>query len=457
MRARDDSAIPAREMDRHAMSPVDAAWFHMDGPANPAIVTAVAITRRPLDIARVRRDFTRRLLRFDRFRQRVVESGFGLTTPSWEDVPDLDLAMHVRHVALPAPGDEEALRTLVEDLASQPLDRDRPLWQAHVVDNVNAGGALVMRYHHCIGDGRAMMHVAARLFGMPRGAARRRAHAQRTSSAPPSLIDTAMKLAAEAGAILGDLVKPSDPASPLKGEFGVRKSVAWSTPVPIDDVKAIGAPIGAKVNDVLVAAVAGALRSYLRRRGSDPARTTMRALVPIDLRPQQDMTQLGNEFGLVILDLPVSAATWTARLAQTKAGMDALKHSAEAPGLRLLLDLFGRGPKALEDIACEIFSSKASLVLTNVIGPGETIRLAGVPVDRLAFCVPHPGDRIGMGVSILSYRGSATLTVIADAGLVPDPQVITQAFNREVAAMIRQTGPARAAQRVAPHAPAGDR
>jgi diacylglycerol O-acyltransferase len=111
--------------------------------------------------------------------------------------------------------------------------------------------------------------------------------------------------------------------------------------------------------------------------------------------------------------------------------------------MHLLLDLFGRGPKALEDIACEIFGSKASLVLTNVVGPRETIRLAGVPVDRLMFCVPHPGERIGMGVSILSYRGMATLTVIADAGLVPDPQAITQAFNREVAAMFRRRGRAR--------------
>jgi diacylglycerol O-acyltransferase len=115
--------------------------------------------------------------------------------------------------------------------------------------------------------------------------------------------------------------------------------------------------------------------------------------------------------------------------------MDALKSSAEAPAMHLLLDLFGRGPKTLEDIACEIFGSKASLVLTNVIGPRETIRLAGVPVDRLLFCVPHPGDQIGMGVSILSYRGMATLTVIADAGLVPDPQAITKAFNRELTAM----------------------
>jgi len=430
-------------MATRAMSPVDAAWYHMDGPANPAIVTAVAITRKPLDYARVRRDFQRRLLRFDRFRQRVVERGIPLATPAWEDVPDLDLGAHLRHTALPAPGDEAALRSLVEELAGLPLDHDRPLWQAHVVDNVAGGSALVMRYHHCIGDGTAMMAVAARLFDMPNGASR--LPVRPAAASPSTVIDTAMRWAGEAGAVLSDLVKWPDPASPFKGEFAARKSVAWSSPVPIEDVKAIGAPTGAKVNDVLVAAVAGALRSYLRRRGVEPARTTLRAMVPLDLRSPDRVGELGNEFGLVILDLPVSAATPAARLARTKAGMDALKSSAEAPAMHLLLDLFGRGPKALEDIACEIFGSKASLVLTNVVGPRETIRLAGVPVDRLMFCVPHPGDRIGMGASILSYRGMATLTVIADAGLVPDPQAITQAFNREVAAMFRRRGRARRA------------
>lgn len=421
----------------HPMSPVDAAWYHMDGPANPAIVTGVAITAQPLDFGRVRRDFQRRLLRFDRFRQRVVVRGTALATPMWEDVPDLDLDTHLRHIALQAPGDEAALRTVVEGLASLPLDHRLPLWQAYVVDNVGSGSALVLRYHHCIGDGTAMMAVAARLFDMPHRAKLPRAK----PAAKPTVVDAALRLVGEAGAVLSDLVKWPDPGSPLKGEFGTRKSVAWSAPVPIDAVKAIGAPTGAKVNDVLVAAVSGALRSYLRHRGVDPAETTLRAMVPMDLRPLDRQGELGNEFGLVILDLPVSAATPGERLARTKAGMDALKASAEAPAMQLLLDLFGRGPKALEDIACNIFGSKASLVLTNVIGPREGIRLAGVPVDRLMFCVPHPGQQIGMGASIMSYHGMATLTVIADARLVPDPQAITQAFNREVAAMGRLAHP----------------
>jgi diacylglycerol O-acyltransferase / wax synthase len=422
-------------MATHAMSPVDAAWYHMDGPANQAIVTSVAITKRPLDFARVRRDFRDRLLSFDRFRQRVVD-GVALTAPAWEDVAEVDLDAHLVHMALPAPGGEDALRMLVGGLAGLPLDHRRPLWQAHVIDGVDGGSALVMRYHHCIGDGTAMMAVAARLFDMPHEAAQ--APARPAPVPDASLIGSALRLAGEAGAVVSDLVKWPDPPSPFKGEFGMRKSVAWSAPVPIDEIKAIGAACGAKVNDVLVAALSGALRGYLRRRGIEPARTTLRAMVPVDLRPAARVGELGNEFGLVILDLPVAATTSAARLAKTKAAMDALKASAEAPAMRLLLDLFGRVPKAIEDIACDIFGSKASLVLTNVRGPRESIRLAGVPVERLMFCVPHPGGQLGMGASIMSYRGMATLTIVADAALVPDPQAITRAFDREMAAMRRR-------------------
>jgi len=105
--------------------------------------------------------------------------------------------------------------------------------------------------------------------------------------------------------------------------------------------------------------------------------------------------------------------------------------------MRILFDIFGRGPKGLEDFANDLFGSKASVVMTNVAGPREAIYLAGVPIQRMMFWVPHPGRQLGMGISILSYRGMASLAVIADAHLVPDPQTITDQFNREFKTMLR--------------------
>ncbi len=182
----------------------------------------------------------------------------------------------------------------------------------------------------------------------------------------------------------------------------------------------------------------GALRDYLSTRGVDVDHTTVRAMVPVDLRPPQRAGALGNEFGLVILELAVASPTPAKRLVATKSRMDTLKRSPEAVAMRVLMDIFGRGPKPLEDLANQVFGSKASVVMTNVAGPRQPLYLAGVAIDRMMFWVPHPGEQLGMGISILSYKGLATLSVIADARLVPDPQAITDQFSREFEAMLRR-------------------
>jgi WS/DGAT/MGAT family acyltransferase len=251
-----------------------------------------------------------------------------------------------------------------------------------------------------------------------------------------------------AGMLVTELLKTADPPSPLKGQFGLPKRLAWSTPVALTSVKAIGAQYGAKVNDVLAAAVTGALRTYLKQRGTDVNHTTLRAMVPVDLRTPGHAEELGNAFGLVILDLPVTSARPEQRLALTKARMDALKHSPEANATNLLMNLLGRGPKMLEDIAEQMFGSKVSLVLTNVIGPQKLVSLTGVPIDRMMFWVPHPGDEIGLGVSFMSYRGSVTVALETDAQLVPDPQHITEAFTHEFDALLATASPATARKTV---------
>jgi diacylglycerol O-acyltransferase len=448
-------------MADEALSPVDAAWFHMDGPANPAVITGMMLTRRPMEFARLRRLCSERLLGFERFRQRVVEQGLAWPTPHWQTVEPFDIDRHLHHVALPAPRDDAALRRLVADLASAPLDPNEALWEMHLVDGVGRGSAIVMRCHHCIGDGTAMMAVARALFDAEPGAPaapRRRVLRQAAPSALDSLadaarstvdwvrhpqhaVDLALGVAGGAAVLVEELLKPADPPSPLKGEFLPRQALAWSRPVALADVKAIGAGHGAKVNDVLVAAMTGALRAYLKRRNVDVEHGTLRAMVPVDLRPPERQGQLGNEFGLVVLELAIGSARRAERLALTKARMDALKRSPEPMAMHFLMDVFGRGPKALEDVANIIFGSKASLVMTNVAGPRELLKLDGVPIDRLVFWVPHPGRELGMGISILSYHGEVALAVMADARLVPDPEAITTLFGREFDAMRRALTP----------------
>lgn len=441
-------------MKVHPMNPADAAWFHNDGPANQAIMMGVLLTKKPLDFATVRAVYQERLLVFARFRQRVVERGLLVATPHWEDMPHFDIDQHLHHIALAAPHDEAALRVLVSDLAGVPLDHAQPLWQVYVVDDVEGGSALIMRCHHCIGDGTAMMAVARKLFDTKAGAWRPSVSSTVPAPAagtgfmaladavihaaahPQQVVSKAVTLAGGAGMLIGELLKRDDPPSPLKGEFALGKRVAWSHPVAIKDVKAIGDQHDAKVNDVLVAAMTGALRSYLLGRGTDVNHTTVRAMVPVDLRPPEQASELGNEFGLVILELATSTARPDQRLALTKVRMDALKHSPEPVAARALLEVLGLVPKALEDFSNNLFSSKASLVMTNVAGPREVLYLAGVRIDRMMAWAPHPGRQLGMAISILSYRGLASLTVISDAHLLPDPEAIAGHFDQEFQAML---------------------
>ena len=141
----------------------------------------------------------------------------------------------------------------------------------------------------------------------------------------------------------------------------------------------------------------------------------------------------------MLLDLAVTEARADRRLALTKARMDALKRSSEPLATKALLNLLGRGPKLLEDLSNDLFGRKASVVMTNVVGPAEMLYLAGVPIDRILPWAPHPGKQLGMAVSVLSYRGAASLTVIGDARLVPDPDLITAEFGREFKKLLKGT------------------
>jgi len=447
---------------QQAMDPVDAAWYHMDGATNLAMVTGVTLTRDPLDFERVKAVYTHRLLPLARFRQRVVETGMPYPTPHWEEDPYFNIDDHFHHVALPEPRDKQALLDLLSDIASTPLDYRRPLWQVHVVDRVDGGSALILRFHHCVGDGTALMAIAQLLFDEERDAPLERApvkprtraglldslarpvkrlldqSAQAVSSGanlvlhPSQAAELAQLAAQSAGVAVGTLLKTPDPQSPLKGKLGVPKRVAWSEPVALDDVKAVGNATNAKVNDVLVAAMAGALRHYMQERGSAQDGMTIRAVVPVDLRSPGRAMDLGNRFGLVFLDLPVGTTGPLDRLRATKRAMDGIKRSPEAAVFLGILNIFGRTPRTVEDLAVGIFGSKATLVMTNVAGPRQPLYMAGSSVDRLMFWVPHPGT-LGMGISILSYNGAVTLGVVADAGLIPDPEKITAEFNAEFA------------------------
>ncbi len=224
------------------------------------------------------------------------------------------------------------------------------------------------------------------------------------------------------------VLRAADPPTLYKGQLGVAKRAAWSRPLPMSEVKAMRKATGATINDLMAAAVAGGLRRYMEARGAEPV--DFRAAVPVNLRGPKDMGGLGNKFGLVFLDLPVSTVDMSRRLATVRHRMESLKESQEAPVTLDILAAVGFSAQALQDVVVKIIGTKATGVLTNVPGPPIPLYLAGQPIESLMFWVPQSG-RLGLGISILSYAGNIHLGVATDAGLVPDPDAIIDGFYAE--------------------------
>ena len=449
------------------MSKVDTAWLRMEQPTNLMMINGVIFLGGALDYERLLQTIEQRFLTFRRFTQKASDGAAGA---HWVTDPDFDISWHVRRTALPGKADKEELELLVSDLASTPLDPERPLWQFHVVENFIEGPVIIVRIHHCIADGIALVQVFLSLTdstpegrasaGEPETWKKRRASEspifQRLLEPAREGLDFAthmgQRLVAEGQKILQDpsvatdyvveateivkelshsLTLPDDPDTRFRGTLGVRKQVAWAEPLALDEVKAVGKALGCTVNDVLIAAVSGALRNYMIAQGdAKEALQDIRATVPVNLRPLEHAKDLGNHFGLVFLDLPLGLESPLERLYAVNERMTQLKSSRQAAVTFGFLAALGMGPSALQKPVLDVLSQKASAVLTNVPGPREPIYLSGTRIEELMFWVPQNGQ-IGLGISILSYNGQVFFGLITDSRLVSDPRNIIERFKPE--------------------------
>jgi WS/DGAT/MGAT family acyltransferase len=234
------------------------------------------------------------------------------------------------------------------------------------------------------------------------------------------------------------------------------KKLVWSRAFRLEDFKRVGRATGSTVNDVLMAVLAGALRRYLLAHGPVERRLDVRGVVPVNLRRASEAHRLGNRFGLVFLQLPLGIERPTARLAEVRRRMRALKESPGAAATFELLWVLGRLPRPLFDAVIDLFGTKATAVVTNVVGPREPLSILGARLRLAMFWVPCAGH-LGLGVSLLSYAGRVWVGVHSDVGLVPDPERIVAAFEEELDAL-RLAPPARRAERrKPPRAPAARR
>ncbi|HZX25703.1 MAG TPA: wax ester/triacylglycerol synthase family O-acyltransferase [Telluria sp.] len=447
---------------REPLGVVDHAWLRMDRPTNHMMVCGVMIFAARLTLDEVRDTVRTRLLCFHRFRQRVVFDG---GTPFWETDANFDLDWHVVRVGLPAPGGETELRALVGSLVSTALPPDRPMWQFHLIDRP-AGSVVVLRIHHCYGDGFALLHVmqamtqdtadkpslpptdvvpmpaprtaAERVFGplteMFGDGVRLAGSALGTVvdwvRAPAHAMESVDKLAGLALATGVIAAMPPDAPTRFKGDLGPMKGVAWADPISLKEVKAVGAALSISVNDILLACLTGALRRYLLEQGDPVQGAEVRALVPVNLRPPGPVQELGNRFGLVFFPFPLEEADPVIRAREVHRRMLELKQSQQALVALGILAVMGMAPDALRESILTALAANATLVVTNVHGPAQGRYFAGHQIERQMFWVPQSGG-IGIGVSILSYAGQVHFGVVADKRRVPDPDTLADMFAHE--------------------------
>jgi WS/DGAT/MGAT family acyltransferase len=469
------SALAGHHGER--MSKVDTAWLRMDAPNNLMMIVGVlivkpAITYRNL-LARVRS----RILCYPRFLQCVVEDAAGAT---WLNDPLFDLNNHVVIETLPssARNPEKALQQRLAQLASEPLNRKHPLWQLHWVEDYQGGSAILVRMHHCIADGMALLSVMQSLVDGGKAP---------LSSKPPKtreglegaedwLIDSLLKpltnmtvkalnLAGESAVRSIGLVMepeknldkglaesvdvarlayqivmdfaalalmPEDSATRLKGTPGVNKRIAWCEPLPLDEVKAVSKALDCSINDILLSCAAGAIGAYLMRCGDAIEGVEIRVMVPVNLRDPGQGQDLGNQFGLAPLLLPVGIQNPIERLYEVRNRMAQLKSSMQPLLSFGLLAVAGILVKPAQEALLGMFSKKTTAVMTNVPGPKHKQKLCGSTIEQALFWVPQSGS-VGLGISILSYGGGVQCGIVADAGLCPQPHKIMEQFAPELA------------------------
>ncbi|VAW41628.1 Wax ester synthase/acyl-CoA:diacylglycerol acyltransferase [hydrothermal vent metagenome] len=447
---------------KESMRKVDTAWLRMESPSNLMMITGMMFLDKLPDFDTFLTMIEKNFLSYRRFKQKAVVNSTGTY---WQDDEFFDIKGHVRRVALPGKADYAELQDFISDLASSPLDKSRPLWQFHLVENYEKGPVLVSRIHHCYADGIALIQVLLSMTSVSREKSltlnpqnnskeyHRKlgmltkvinpAKKQFNNSLKianqikdiglealnnPAIIEKGMaELADIAAELFNALTLADDPPTVFKSKLSVRKNVAWAKSIDLGKVKAIAYATGTTVNDVLISNLAGALRAYMLKIGENPNNLTIRATVPVNLRPLEHAKNLGNHFGLVFLKLPIFESNPLRRLSYVHEEMNELKKSKQAIVSFGLLSAIGMAPAKIQNLLLEQFSQKATTVLTNVPGPQVPLYISGAKVQKIMFWVPQNGT-IGMGISILSYNAKVEFGLIVDKNLVSDPENVIKEF-----------------------------
>lgn len=462
-------------MPYEQLSAADAVFLRIETPHEPQHVGSLSVIEGgPLRDAsgRIRFDellahVARRTHRVPRLRQRVMEVPYNQARPVWVDDEHFDIAYHVRLTALPRPGDDTQLAALMGRLQSLPLDRARPLWEMWFVDGLaDEHVGMILKVHHALGDGIANVDLALALVDLepdppaddpievwcPRPAPSPnellvdavRAQLARPARIARSMLDTmrdprpAIDTATNVGrAVANFLAKPA----PAPWNVPVSSHRRWVTAsVPLEGVRTVRKRHGVSINDVVLAACSGALRTFLLGHGDDDLEhRVIKAMVPVSQRGHdQHGDTLGNLVSLIIVDLAVDEPDPVERLRRIHAMTSELKGSGLVDGAHRILDIADFVTPLAGPLTRYVSRTiPMNLVITNIPGPPVPLYLRGARFLRV-FPYVEVIDNEGLTIAVVSYEDELHFGITADRDVMPDLGDVAAAIEHEFAVLAKR-------------------
>ena len=453
------------------LSVLDELFLHLEGPDTHMHVGGAAIFEGPPpDYEEFLDMVERRLQRVPRFRQKLAFVPLGLGRPVWVDDTHFNIEYHVRHTALPAPGDRVRLNRLTARIMSQQLDRAKPLWEIWIAEGL-AGGrfAMISKTHHCLVDGVSGADIMSVILDLTREpqyvepkpwrpppeptadqlmveALRERltspAEALRTLQSTVSDPGKLPNRIGEALKALGSFIGGSfaAPQSSLNQVIGPHRRFE-TVLADLDQIKTIKNHFGGTVNDVVLAVVAGGLRRLLNGRGENVDQLELRAMVPVSVRADSDRGALGNQVASLWAALPVDEPDPVERLRKVHEEMKDLKSSGQAVGAQVLTTLGEWAPPTIVAQASRLVARQRAfnLVVTNVPGPQIPLYLLGREMEEVYPVLPL-ADNTSLGVALLSYNGTIGFGLLGDYDTAPDIGVLAEGIEKSIAELAALCG-----------------
>ncbi|GAA2673035.1 wax ester/triacylglycerol synthase family O-acyltransferase [Actinoplanes palleronii] len=458
------------------LSPLDASFLDLedeDPHASLAIASVAVIDGPAPDQAAFAEALRGRLALVPRYRQKVRRVPFNLGRPVWDDDPGFDLDFHLRRTALPAPGDDDALQHLIGRIMSQRLDRERPMWEDWVIEGLPEGRwALLSKVHHSMLDGvtgnelyrlicdpgpeprpaepdgwqpeptggtALTLDALGRLAALPFDQARA---LLRAAADPAGTVRRLTDLVRGATALTEALL-PAPPTS-LSGPLGRARRYALAR-VPMAEIAAAARAHRVTINDVYLAAVAGAFRHLLLSRAEQPVPGAIRTLVPVNVRTTDARHVFDNRLSSMLLDLPVEIGDATGRLRAVHDRIAGLRERHEVEAGAELLTLADQEPYAMVSFliraAFRMPQRGLATVTTNVPGPPVPLYLLGRPIREILPYVPI-AEHMRVGVAALTYRDQAAIGVTSDFATVPEAGDFAATVATEIRELATARGPA---------------